>query len=120
MFDTAISGVDRGARVILISALAGAAVSLYNYVTPLSGIDGTPGALLVIVATLIIFTLGIVLGTSRATGAWQTMVLIICLAGIFGTAFASYLLESHVLLVMMLACLLGWFVHYIDRSKSLT
>ena len=47
-----MGAVNYGAMIIASSAIIGTAVSIYNYLDPMSGIAGTPGAILVIVSTL--------------------------------------------------------------------
>lgn len=102
---------ESGARVIAFSALLGMAVSVYNYLKPLSGIDGTGGAMLVIGATLILFVTGLVLRLPRLSGGLRTFLTAGCCVGIIGTGFAAYLLESRALLALMALCLAGWSLH---------
>lgn len=109
---------DQGLWLIAIAALLGTAVSLYNYVTPLTGINGTPGAVLVIASTLILVVLALILGMDRPGGGLWIFTVIICLVGILGTAFAAYLLNSWALLALMAVCLAGWFIHLFQARGS--
>jgi hypothetical protein len=98
-----------GAWLVAGGALLGAAVSLYNNVTPLTGIDGTPGALLVIGSTAILIILGILLRPAGRFGRGLRSFLVgSSLLDIAGTALAAYLLESRTLLLLMLVCFAGW------------
>ena len=100
-----------GARLISLAAILGAAVSIYNYITPLSGIDGTPGAIVVIVSTLILFLFGLVMGLPLRNAACRSSLVVLTLLGIAGTAFAAYLLNSMALLALMALCFLGLLIY---------
>lgn len=103
---------DYGARIVSGTGLLGAAVSLYNYFSPASGISDTPGALLVVITSALLFLLGFAIGTPRSRAGGVRRVLSgACLFLILGTGFAAYLLESPVLLALMVVCWLGWSVH---------
>jgi hypothetical protein len=101
-----------GARIISGTGLLGTVVSLYNYFSPSSGISDTPGALLVVVTSAVLFLLGFAIGAPRSRGGgFRRFLSGLCLFLILGTAFAAYLLESQILLVLMVVCWLGWSVH---------
>lgn len=103
---------------MMSAALLGLAVSLYNYLAPLSGIDGTPGAILVIASTTILALLGCLLLGATHRG-WRAFLLFGSFTDIAGTAFAGYLLESQALIVLMAAALIGW-VAILFRRRSPT
>lgn len=105
-----------GARLLSLAAILGTAVSVYNYFDPMSGIAGTPGAILAIAATLILFVFGLIMATRPQNAAFRIFLAIASLLGIAGTAFAAQLLNSHTLLILMFVCLLGWFAH-LGRSR---
>jgi hypothetical protein len=109
--------MDYGARLISLAAILGAAVSLYNYFEPLSGIAGTPGAILVIASTLILFALGLIMAVDLRSAAFRVFLAVSALLAVVGTAFAAYLLDSRVLLALMVVALLGWFI-YLFRRRS--
>jgi quinoprotein glucose dehydrogenase len=100
---------DYGGPIVAVSAILGTAVSIYNYLNPMSGIAGTPGAILAIVATLILFAAGSILtfDQKRSVG-FRVFFMIGTLIGISGTAFAAYLLNSQALQVLMAVCGVGW------------
>lgn len=111
--------VDIGSTLVCSGALAGAAVSIANYLSPDSGIAGTPGAILVIVSTIILLGLGLIMrGGAGRSMAYRTFVATSALLDIVGTAFAAYLLESETLLALMLVCLVGWFA-FLFRPRPL-
>lgn len=98
-----------GAWVTALAALGGVALSVHNYVTPLSGIDGTPGAILVIASSILLVVFAIILMRRSSIGAGlYGFVLVSTLLAIAGTAFAGFLLDSTSLVWLMAACLLGW------------
>lgn len=99
---------DYGAWLIVITSLVGFAVSLYNYNSPDSGIAGTPGAMLVIVSSLILFVFGFILGRDMGGRHFRLFLAASCLVGIVGTGFAGYLLESTTLGILMAVSLFGW------------
>jgi hypothetical protein len=78
-----------------------------------SGIAGTPGAILVIASSVILIALGLIMRSARSRGL-RVFVTAAALLDIAGTAFAGYLLESETLVVAMLVCLAGWFIHLIE------
>lgn len=108
-----------GSALVCFGALTGAAVSIANYLSPDSGIAGTPGALLVIVSTIILLGFGLMMrGGADRSWAYRTFVATTALVAIVGTAFAAYLLESETLVALMMVCLIGWFV-FVLRPRPL-
>jgi len=99
------AGAGRGAHIIAATGLLGAIVSLVNYFAETSGIDGTGGALLVIITTLLILVLGWLL--RRPHGA-SALLSALCLILLLGTAFAAWLLNSPTLLALMAIGCVGW------------
>jgi hypothetical protein len=112
MADNQVGAVRFGGPLMTISAALGAAVSVYNYLSPDSGIAGTPGAVLVIVSTAILFLFGLTMMVDAVRGAALRILLaVFSLLDIVGTALAAYLLDSQALLILMLIGLLGWLLH---------
>jgi hypothetical protein len=108
-----------GTSLLCSAAVVGAAVSIANYFSPDSGIAGTPGAILVIVSSVILIALGLIMrGAATRSRGLRVFVAAAALLGIAGTAFAGYLLESETLVVAMLACLAGWFIHLIEPRPA--
>jgi len=98
----------RGTRVMAGAAVLGALVAIFNYYSPDSGIDGTGGALLVIVTTLLIAALALMLGRR---GSGRALLGGLCLILLLGTAFAAWLLNSPTLVVLMAIAVVGWLLH---------
>lgn len=110
-----ISARTMPVMLLAIAALTGLIVSIYNYLTPGTGIDGTEGAMLVIVSSLLILgaSLLVALVSLPAWLFWTFEVLI--LLGIIGTMAAAYLLMSWILLGAMVAALLAHLIHLFMR-----
>lgn len=108
-----------GASLLCSGAIVGAAVSIFNYFSPDSGIAGTPGVMLVIASTVILLGFGLIMrgGATRSRGL-RVFVAAAALLDIAGTAFAGYLLESETLVVAMLVSLAGWFIHLFESRPS--
>ena len=100
---------DFGSTLISSGAFIGAAVSLANYLSPDSGIAGTPGAILVIASTIILLGFALVMrGYAQHGRAFRTLVATLAFLNIVGTALAGYLLDSETLVALMMVCLVGW------------
>lgn len=108
-----------GASLLCSGGIVGAAVSIANFLSPDSGIAGTPGAILVIASTIILVAFGLIMrgGTTRSR-ALRVFVAAVALLNIVGTAFAGYLLESETLVVAMLVSLAGWFIHLFESRPT--
>ncbi|MDQ8726690.1 hypothetical protein [Bradyrhizobium sp. LHD-71] len=111
--------MEYGARLVSLAALLGTAVSLYNYFDPLSGIAGTPGAILVIASTLILFVFGLIMAARPYSLGLRVFLAASSLLAIVGTAFAAHLLNSRALLGLMAVCLLGWLMHLFAPRRAL-
>lgn len=108
-----------GTSLLCVAAAVGAAVSIANYFSPDSGIAGTPGAILVIASSVILIALGLIMrGAAMRSRGLRVFVAAAALLDILGTAFAGYLLESETLVVAMLVCLAGWFIHLIEPRPA--
>ena len=116
---TAASVRSYGVRLISIAGILGAAVSLYNYFSAESGISGTPGAMLVVVSSAVLFLFGFAIGADRARRrSWRVVIGAACLFVILGTAFAGYLLNSQALVVLMVVALLGWCLYLVQPRHA--
>jgi hypothetical protein len=106
--------MSRAASATGLIALGGAAgliISLIAYTSRASGIDGTGGALLVILSSVAILLAALALTMWDTRQNWWTGLLyFLLILGILGTAFAAYLLNSHLLLLAMAVSLIGWLI----------
>jgi hypothetical protein len=113
-----------GVWLIVLGALLGLAVSIYNYVSPVSflapdsGIAGTGGAALVVFSTAVLLIFGLMLLGRRWGRGMRAFVLFGALVDIVGTAFAAYLLNSKVLLLLMVLCFIGWLMRMMKRTPA--
>jgi quinoprotein glucose dehydrogenase len=108
-----------GARLIWIAGSLGAAVSLFNYFSPNSGIGDTAGALLVVASSVLVIIFGLIIGTDRSRRRRShVIILVACLIVLLGTAFAAYLLESTALLLLMIVALLGWGAYLLPQKHA--
>ncbi|KEP71325.1 hypothetical protein DL1_06950 [Thioclava dalianensis] len=92
--------------LIVIGGVAGAAVAIYNYVTPLTGVNGTSGAALVI-ATSILIVLAAIVVQLLAGGFLRALLRTLIVLGILGTAAAGYFLHEWWLMGAMAVALIG-------------
>ncbi|REC95089.1 hypothetical protein [Kushneria indalinina] len=97
------------AMVMLVASAIGIAIALHAYLTPLTGVTGTLGALIVIVtcAVLVVLALGLVLCRGRVL---HNLLRIVTVAVIVGTAFAALLLHLWWLAIAMAVALVGWMI----------
>ena len=113
-----------GGLLIALGAGLGLLVSIYNFFAPTallagtSDVSGSPGALLAIAATLILFLAGLVLGGAARHPALVGFLVIGSLVGILGTMLTAWLLESRILLALMLVCLVGWLLRVTTRRRA--
>ncbi len=82
-----------GPLIILLAATVGVALSLYSYLAPLTGVTGTPGALLVIGSCLALVADGFILARARE-GSVFWVFWILGVLGAIGTIAAAAFLHS--------------------------
>ena len=92
--------------LIVLGALIGAAIAIWNYVTPLTGVTGTFGAGLVIASSILIALAGIVIQMTEP-GAIRTILRVLVALGRLGTAAAAYFLHEWWLIAAMGVVLIG-------------
>ncbi|GGB18684.1 hypothetical protein [Allosediminivita pacifica] len=92
--------------LILAGALAGAAVAVYNYLTPLTGVTGSLGALIVIASSILLIIAGVLIQLSQP-GGWRSLLRTLVVLGAIGTGLAAYFLHEWWLIVAMVIVLVG-------------
>ncbi len=100
------SAVRPGVIVLFIGTIMSLVAALYGYFAPLTGVNGTLGALLTVVVSvvLVLFSLALARGGSRGGRvAWRCVILL----GLVGNAFAGALLHEWWLCLGMLLGVLG-------------
>ncbi|MDA9426035.1 hypothetical protein XH87_25845 [Bradyrhizobium sp. CCBAU 53415] len=102
--------------MVLVAAAAGALLALYYYLVPLTGITGTPGALLVIGSSLALVVDALVLwfsGRGMLFGVFWTLGLI----GALCTVTAACFLHAWWLSAAMVVVLVGLVVALAAPSR---
>jgi hypothetical protein len=95
-----------GTWLVIFASITGLAISLYDYVTPETGIDHSGGASLVIAAMGLMLIAGLVV-SQPGPGLMAGIFLFLILLDIAGTAIAGYFLESPLLMGAMLIAAIG-------------
>lgn len=113
----------KGAWLIAVGGLIGAAVAAYYYFVPGMNLDGERGVLTVIISSLLMAGAGAILA-GRQTGALAGVLVFLILLDIIGTAVCAYFLETPIILAAMALAALGWVMravgHAADSSVEVT
>ncbi len=107
----------KGAWLIALGGLIGAAVSAYYYVVPGYNLDGEHGVLLVIISSLLMLVAGLAL-VGRKGGLVAGILVALILLDIIGTGLCAYFLETPVLMAAMALALLGWVMRAISNAAD--
>jgi hypothetical protein len=113
-----------GTGIMFLFSVIGFIISLFNFFLASSPIRYTGGAELVILTTLTIAILSALADFfRRARARWERLVYYtFIMVLLLGTLFASYLLESWLLLTVMLVVFVGWlmqvFTRQVDNAQS--
>ena len=106
-----------GGATVAVSGLIAAAVAAYAYLAPLTGVNGTAGPLLVILAGGILIMGGLLLPMAVGRGLRVTLRILIVLA-LSGTAIAGLLLHQNLIAVAMIIGLVGVLVDIIRPGRT--
>ncbi|MBS5837795.1 MAG: hypothetical protein KID05_01270 [Pseudomonas sp.] len=82
-----------GAYILIVAALVALVITAWRFFTPLSGIDGSGGAMTAMFAELVMVVLGLLLLKSHA-GGLRGFLLFLSWAGIIGTFIAALFLHG--------------------------
>ncbi|WP_420963330.1 hypothetical protein [Brucella sp. IR073] len=105
--------------LIALGGAAGLIISLMAYTSRSSGIDGSGGALLVILSCTAILLAALALTIWATRRSWWTGLLyFLLILGILGTAFAGYMLDSLPLVLAMALSLIGWLIATTIRRNT--
>jgi drug/metabolite transporter (DMT)-like permease len=102
--------------LMVLGGLAGAAVAVWNFVTPLTGVTGTFGAGLVIASSVLIVLAAILIQLSEP-GGWRTTLRVLVALGVIGTAAAGYFLHEWWLIAAMAVTAIG-LIYDIASSRA--
>ncbi|WP_244158308.1 hypothetical protein [Salinicola socius] len=108
-----------GIIVLLVASLAGLAISLYAYFTPLTGVNGSLGALAVILSTIALVIMTLVMAPLSCRSGRVALRLLILLA-LVGTGFAGLLLHQWWLTAAMVVGLIGLLLDMASPAASTT
>ncbi|WP_417309630.1 hypothetical protein [Devosia sp.] len=106
-----------GAGLMALAALVGAAIALYAYFTPMTGVTGTPGALLVVVSSLALLAAGVILWL-RSYGFVYWALIVLGFLGVAGTFAAGWFLHEWLLMAAMAVVAVGLVLALFRRSTS--
>jgi len=95
-----------GSLLLLLAAVIGFAVALYAWLTPLTGVTGTIGALSVAIASAVLALLTFILRGASRHGARISLIVIIFLM-LFAIGFAAALLHQYIITAAMVVGLIG-------------
>ncbi|MBZ9739853.1 MULTISPECIES: hypothetical protein [unclassified Mesorhizobium] len=96
----------RGPLIVIAAAALACAIAFYYFATPLTGVTGTPGAMLVLVASLALALDGLVL-RFKGSGVVFTLAWILGLLGALGTFAAAIFLHAWWLVAAVAVVLAG-------------
>ncbi|WAH52743.1 hypothetical protein LMA04_01400 [Pseudescherichia vulneris] len=95
-----------GSILLLLSAVIGFAVALYAWLTPLTGVTGTIGALGVAIDCVVLALLTFLLRRVYRRGT-RIFLIIVTLVMLFGIGFAGALLHQYIITAAMVVGLVG-------------
>lgn len=111
----------RGAWLIILGSVIAGAISVYDYVTPETGLIGTGGVVTTGIAAGLMFLAALTMALKPVRGSLlQSFLVIAILLDIIGSSVAGYFLESPVIMAAEALALVGWLMNVIgdaaDRS----
>jgi len=95
-----------GSILLLLSAVVGFAVALYAWLTPLTGVTGTIGALGIAIDCVVLALLTFLLRCASRRGT-RIFLIIVTFIMLFGIAFAGALLHQYIITAAMVVGLIG-------------
>lgn len=95
-----------GPMIAGVAAIVGVAIAAYNYITPLTGINGTPGAMLVIISSALIIIDALILWFGPP-GVIFGLFWVLGILGAVGTFAAAWFLHAWLLMAASVVMLLG-------------
>ncbi len=95
-----------GVIILMVGAALGIAVAAYYYFVPLTGVNGTIGAGLVLFSTVAMLIAAALMPLFSSKAIYMTLG-ILCLLDVFLTALAGYFLHEWLLIAAMVIALVG-------------
>lgn len=106
-----------GPMIIFASAIVGAALSTYYFLTPLTGITGTPGAMLVIISSLLLVIDALILWFGPPRPLFWIM-WVLGILGALGTFTAGWFLHAWWLMAAIAVVFIGLGVSLLPARNS--
>jgi hypothetical protein len=101
-----------GSLLMAIASGVGLVIAGAGYLSPDSGITGTPGALLVVGSSLALLIAALLLPVLAARGDWlHGLFIVLCVLGLLGTGIAAWFLELPLLVAAMVVAAVGLAMH---------
>lgn len=98
-----------GSLLLLLAAVIGCVVALYAWLTPLTGVTNTIGALGVAIASAVLALITFALRAASGQGT-RVFLIIITLVMLFGIGFSAALLHQYIITAAMVVGLVGLIV----------
>lgn len=95
-----------GANIVIITALVALGITAWRFFTPLSGVTGSGGAIVTMLAALVLLIVGVLL-TKTGPGGARNFFLFLGWAGVIGTFFAALLLHGWWTAAVLVVCAVG-------------
>jgi hypothetical protein len=110
----------RGAWLILLGSVLVIAISIYDYLTPETGLEKEGGVVLVGGAAVLMLLAALVLTAVPRRGCLlQGFLVVSILLDIIGSSAAGYFLESPIILAAEALALIGWLMNVTgDAARS--
>ncbi|SER47244.1 hypothetical protein SAMN04490244_101170 [Tranquillimonas rosea] len=106
-----------GAILVFAGSVAAFVLALYAYLTPLTGVNGTLGALGLVIGTLVLALAALVLPALRGRAGRNVLRLVI-LAGLLAALVAGLLLHRWFVGVAMVLGLIGIFLDMTRPARA--
>ena len=104
--------------MIALASVLALAVAIYDYVTPATGIDGSDGVMLVGAAAGLMLAAALAWALFDVRGWLRSLLVILILLDILGSALCGYFLESTGIMAAMALALLGWLLQAVITRKG--
>lgn len=106
-----------GGYLLAFGAAVALGITTWRYFTPLSGVTGTPGALLTMFGEAALLLAGVAISWMSG-GTGRAIFIVLAWLGIILTGFAAYLLHGWWALTALAVALIGLAIGTVARSRS--
>ena len=106
--------------LIAFPAGIGLILSLIAYLTPRGAVAHSWGAVLVVVATALLFVALLLIALTEIPRWFVVLLEVLIVLDIIGTGVAAYFLETYLLLALMVIALIGWIFHLASVSSRIS